>query len=132
MIVNTLTSFQNPSIKKYQSTKNNLPKIDNYSGQADIKGSSVSFKGFLGVNIGTNYTLRLKPYDFAKKHIDSSYIKYLFPNGIKKFSFRQGQVGDCSLLAVVKGLSLNKKGQDLLARMIKVTPDYKLQVNFLS
>lgn len=54
----------------------------------------------------------------------------LFPNGVQNLTIRQLNVGDCYLLSSLYALSRNKKGQDIIRKMVTISDDGKILVKF--
>jgi len=108
-----------------------INSVKPYSSQQFLPtcGREVSFSGKFGVNIGTEYTISCRSYKFDKK-LDPVFEKKLFPNGIENLEFAQRAMDSCASLAILKSLSLNKTGQELLRRMVQVKPNGKIQVSF--
>ncbi len=53
-----------------------------------------------------------------------------FYDGIENIQMSQKNIGDCFLLAPIYALSRNKKGQEILNKMVKVMPDGSYLVQF--
>lgn len=99
--------FAVPSLKA-QNEVNNNQYVNMKIGEKDNKKSNLKY-------------YHNKTYDFT----DSA----IYANGVIG-DFKQGSMPDCSLLSVIKGLSLTPNGKKIMKSLIEPMPDGSFQIEF--